>query len=93
MEIIWSATSSLKVWWQISFAPGLDSLGKLSHQMSSALVQGNLYCQVTRRMRRASQASVLSLGLSCDSKSLFPGVGRHHSWLAMPDKDLSREDE
>ena len=28
--------------------PGLDILGKLSHQMSSALIAENLYFQVTR---------------------------------------------
>ena len=48
LEIIWNSMSLTEFWWQHSTRPGPDILGKLSHQMFSASVPGNLYFQVTR---------------------------------------------
>lgn len=36
---------------------------------------------------------MLSLGVSCNSKTLFPGVWQHKGWLAVPDKTLSNNVE
>ena len=44
-------------------------------------------------MCRSGQSSVLSLGMSHESKSLFFGVWWHKGWLAVPDRGLSREVE
>ena len=47
LGINWSFMSSSKVWWQASNTSSRDILGKLSHQMLSASILGNLYFQVT----------------------------------------------
>ena len=44
-------------------------------------------------MFRSTQCSVLSLIVSCESKSLFLGVWLHKGWLTVPDRGLSSEVE
>lgn len=70
--------------------PGLDILGKLSHQMlSAASILGNLYFH--QMVCRSSQSLVLSLDGSQESKSLFLGVWQHKDQLAIHYKGPSRE--
>lgn len=62
--------------------PGLDILGKLSHQMlSAASIVGNLYFH--QMVCRSNQSLVLSLDGSQESKSLFLGVWQHKDQLAI----------
>lgn len=62
---------SSKVWWQISNRPGLDIFGKLSQQLSSASIQGNLLSG-HQMFWRSRQGLVLSLGVSYENKSCIP---------------------
>ena len=84
LEIIWSVITSSKIWQQTSNRPGPDILGKLSHQMSSASILGNLYFR-SPDWTCTRCCSALSIGVSHESKSLFPGVWWHRGWLAVPD--------
>ena len=77
-----------KVYLQTSNKPGLGILGKLSHQMSSASVVGNLYFHATRWWEMLSQGLMFSVDVSGVSKNLFPGVWRCDSQLATPDDSL-----
>lgn len=40
---------------------------------------------------RSTQGVLLSLRVSCESKSLLPGVSWHKGWLAVLDRGLSSE--
>ena len=64
---------------------GLDILGKLSHQMPSASILGNLYFQVTDEMQVQSGFSAF-LMVSHESQSLFFGVWWHKAWLVVLDR-------
>ena len=72
----------------------MDILRKLSHQVLSALIPGNPYYQSCHQMICSfRQGLVLSLGLSCESKSLFLEEWQHKDRSAVSEKDLSNEIE